>query len=37
MQSSHLRGIVMKGYWFIYKINNELKNNGVVVDTKMLY
>lgn len=25
MKSGHLHGIMMKGYWFIYKISNELK------------
>ena len=37
MQCSHLHGTVMKGYCFIYKISNELKNNGVIIDVKLLY
>lgn len=37
MQCSYLHGIVMKGYYFIYKISNELKNNGVIIDVKLLY
>lgn len=37
MQCSHLCGTVMKGYCFIYKIGNELKNNGVIIDVKLLY
>lgn len=37
MQSSHLHAVMMKGYCFIYKISNELKNNGVIIDLKLLY
>lgn len=34
---SQLHGLVMKGYCFIYKICNELKNSRVIIDVKLLY